>query len=364
MKKTLYCVLALLLAALFTGCLESVPTPDAEETAPAEVTPQQSAMESEISACLSALGNNVELTLCGGEEIEYIPGSEWGFAGDTWRIHEPYMPYDRLKELIASQLLPLGYTETANSFGNVYALNAGFRKIGLTLHYYDEDASSYTINLTNADEDYSAKYISEMQAEMPTVIAGNDARDAFPANFRICWTRHDDSRATLVRLDESLHLAIESASGAAEHYAAISGDSGFEYYKRTESGVTGKSDKREFEKQLNMLLDAEGSAEYPCASTWLQMCRDYLDNESDGKACTAHRISANMEKKKSVIIAGVECEVVFRDEIFSGCDEEFAFDPETGLLFRYGTEGDDNTIEYKYLVTEYTDAPASLSFFD
>lgn len=59
-------------------------------------------------------------------------------------------------------------------------------------------------------------------------------------------------------------------------------------------------------------------------------------------------------------IAGVDCEVVCSDGLFS--QQEFAFDPIAGVLFRAGsrTSGEGEEMGCSYTVTEYSDSSAAL----
>jgi hypothetical protein len=75
-------------------------------------------------------------------------------------------------------------------------------------------------------------------------------------------------------------------------------------------------------------------------------------------------LSENLELLGTENIAGVECDVVGSDNLFAKF--EYAFDPVTGLLFRFGWLSKDGTTEeipYSYTVTEYTDAPATLGLY-
>ncbi len=391
MKKLIALLLSMLLLVAVFGCSNSNSHNDGDSdsdkvtTAPTDPsTPDnpivvgdvssQADVENAIVAYLSIFGVN-SISLCGGTGYSYKPADEYGFFSDTWTITDPDMGYSELSAHISDQLLPLGFTENFTLWGNTWTKKVGFKNVGLTLGYIEEGDNEYEFSLTHAPSFYTAAYIAESSANMPVIIEGDSALDAFPENFSITWRMSYGLKQTICRYNGSWFFCYDSTeqedySGSVSYTAAVlQSDGSYCYYMWGGSDSTprqtdnlGYSNKT-LEEYLEDYVDKEA---YDSAgiSTYLQMCKDYNLGSSFGPTNYHYGLGENIVMTDSVVIAGVTCQVLYNSSLWS--EYEFAFDPQTGLLFRYSenTDSDSSTpMEVLYEVIDYTDSPTSLGTF-
>ncbi len=228
----------------------------------------------------------------------------------------------------------------------------------------------------NSPVDASPATMGDSLSEDVKIIPGASALDAFPANFSITWTDVTEGSRTLLRKDGSWYTCVDMRDAKPDyqretidfHVAVIQPDGSYTYYgSDSEEGST-YQEKARFDSSNETLdsfledrfaLDLIGATEFGTPSTWLQMCKDYEDG-TPGTTSIRFIISKLMKKQKTEVIAGVPCDVVLYDGGFMG-SKEYAFDPETGILFRFGAKRDqESEMEYTYTVTEYTVNPATL----
>ena len=389
MKKILILILAVILALSLCSCFGD----DAPETSggqngesggevggesggnpptDAAGSVSQAAMEQRVASLLSAIGGPSSISLCDGE-ISYTPGSDWGMAGDMWTIKSPTVVRSALAESLKSQLESKGFYEKLSLFGTVYALHAGVEDIGLTLFYGEDDESEITILMTHASEDYSQSYISAREGEMPAIIAGDNAVNAFPDTFKISW-EVTDTVYTLSRRDGKdwyygyVIAADEDSDEFTFSMAALAqSDGSYKYYEWSNYEPDGYEDEIEsfssyggdIEGLLSSVLDYDGMAG-PGPSTWLQMSKDYENNTTS--AYMRRTINSSMKVTGNENIGGVECQVISYEGW--GQTTEYAVDASTGVLFRFGETDYDGNMEYSYTVTDYSTSTDVFSVFN
>jgi len=201
------------------------------------------------------------------------------------------------------------------------------------------------------------------------IIPGDNAMDILPENFSITWKNEDDYHSTVTRKDGSWYYSYENRFNDLTYYSAaiIQSDGSFKNYEWDSENTTPiqrewfTSSYATADDLMIDLFDFNGYTESGTLSTWLQMCKDYKAGKKCD-ACTRFYISDNMVKTGSEVIAGVTCDVVSVGGVFSS--QEYSYDPETGMLFRFGSKGSGGGgMTYSFTVTEYTDSPATLGTY-
>ena len=328
-------------------------------------------MEQAVAAYLAAIGGPSAITLLGGSEIEYTPYSEWSFfGGDMWEVEDPDVSADDLTASLSAQLEPLGFTKGSSLFGPQWTIKAGAQNLGLMLQYDEDDMC--TVWMTHAPEAYSASYIAEMEAQMPTIIPGENALDALPENFSITWAHAWNGKVTLARKDGSWFYGTDESESTSDPYdtkfyqAAILQSDGSYLFYRWDSDDKSVGEPRDYflssgntlDEDIAEVLDFNGMNDRGSPSVWRQMSLDYQNGKQFGEANWRFVIGTGMVKMGTEVIAGVTCEVALSDSLFT--KQEFAYDPATGILFRTGKANSGDELEYTYTVIEYTDSPATL----
>jgi hypothetical protein len=200
-----------------------------------------------------------------------------------------------------------------------------------------------------------------------------------PDNFLITWETNYGYVTTLCRKDGSWYYGTQNKESEYKpetiyHSAAIlQSDSSFVYYDwysydksvgEPTSRFTGSYET--VDEALENILDFDGFSENGNPSSWLQMSKDFADSKQFGGAQMRMVIGSSLTKTGTEVIAGITCDVAHADMMFSL--QDIAYDPETGILFRYryvnkGGSGDDDKEPYTYTVTEYTANPSTLGAY-
>ncbi|MDR0380761.1 MAG: hypothetical protein LBH86_02015 [Oscillospiraceae bacterium] len=398
MKKIIGLALALTLALSLTACLgrgrvlpalnalngEGEGEAAAQANAGSGAQPAQAGsvsgkdMEQAIAQALSAIGGPSRITLCGGGSIKFEPANEWvGMWGDSWEISDPDMSHADLLESIDSQLTTAGFTKGGGLLGWQWTVHAGVQNIGLILG--NEEGDTITLYMTHFPNCYSAAYIAEQEAVMPKMIPAAWAMEVLPENFLIKWETKGGWLYTLARKDGSWLYASDGsqsdsdwASDYATYYAAVlQPDGSYQNYEYTDENMTPRerdwftSSNETVDDALLNILDYEyesGMSDSGNLSMWVQMCKDYADGTSSAQM--RFSITGSMVVLRTEEIAGVVCDVVGNEGggMF-GTEQEWAYDPTTGLLFRYSKDDDydsETPLDDFFKVVEYTDSPATL----
>jgi hypothetical protein len=338
----------------------------------------QSAMEKTVSERLSALGDPVSLTLCGGSSIEFEPENEiitmWG---DSWTIKDPNMSLADLRDSVDSQLTAAGFIKDYGLVGSKFVKKAGVKGIGVEIA---EDGSSIAIRMTHFAKDYNKEYIAAQEAIMPKIIPGISAEDVLPENFSITWKLSYGLKFSLIRKDGDWLYCSDSREeeGASDYSSAYynvaikQSDGSYKFYSYSQSNSDSApsapresehftSTAKDFKDTLNNILDCEdGYGMDYSLSTWLQMSKDYGKAAGTESANMRHEISENMTIAKTEEIAGVTCDVA--ESKGWGESREYAYDRETGVLFRYSVIANDEKKD-EFLVVEYDKNPSALGNF-
>jgi hypothetical protein len=333
-------------------------------------------MEKKVAAYLSAIGGPSSISLCGGGKIEFEPQNEWvSMWGDSWTIKDPKMSYEDLVESVNAQLTAAGFIKDYSMLGFKWVKKAGAQGIGVML---DKDGSAIAVRMTYFAKDYSMDFIKSQETVMPKIIPGISAEKALPENFSITWKTDYGYKRTLIRKDgDWLYCADSREENDADQYSSAyysvalaqgGGSYKFYQYSASMSGSTTKpresqnftTTASDFQTTLNNIFDCEyGYGMDLSISTWLQMSKDFADG-TNGKGNMRHKIPENMVITKTETIAGVTCDVAASESW--GPTYEYAYDPQTGVLFRYSKTESGNTTDY-LLVTEYSANPSALGNF-
>jgi hypothetical protein len=209
------------------------------------------------------------------------------------------------------------------------------------------------------------------------IIPGANALDAFYVNFSITWTTFG-TKYTLCRKGKDWFYASDyrqaenkdqfegsdrvhcSAFVAGEYYMWFEGDANAPGNPRERLGAYANG---LWDELLDEQLDYDGLDDFGSLSTWLQMCLDYT-NGVKLKANTKHFISDTMTLIGTEEIAGVMCDVVeYKTTSTFLTDYEYAYDPQSGILFRFRDLRREPADQIQFLVTDYTENPATLGTF-
>ena len=348
MKKriAIFLLITVLLCSLL-GC--------GKAEAPVQVEPQQVSrqeMEAAVAACLSAVGGPSAVQLCGGSRIEYTQGTD---TADKWVISGAELTAQTLLTSLKEQLSPYGFFEQVDSSSHRLVVRAGVDSIGLIIWNSAGEDGAVKLSLTHTTDCYSPDYLSSREAQMPTLIAGTSALEKLPENFEIQW----NSGSTLKRKDGSwLFSTVYSLEGRKWlrcSAALLQSDGSYRYVQWKKSEAVGQPSTRfttthnTLEDCLAEAFDTDGSNEYCSLSTWLQMCTDFEAGTTDTYWMDA--ITGDFVKAGETTIAGVRCQVVVCDNDWQY--SEYAFDPQTGILFRHVTKNYNGDKQTTFLVNKY-----------
>lgn len=326
-------------------------------------------MEIVVAKYLSAIGGPESISLCGGTSIEYIPGNEWGFAGDMWEITGPDLAYKDLKASLEEQLIAgAGFKRDYAMTGNIYYVPAGTEKLGLILWGWSEGEGTYTIQMSHTPESYAQSYIESARSAAPTVIGAANALEVLPESFELRWklfySEGETNEVCIARMDRKWYYHLAWDGGNIFKIAAVpDGTGGYEYFEWTDDesprsvGTERFSSYGSVDELLSQTFDFEGFTSTPGISTWLQMCKDYLDG-TPSENVVRFAIYSGMEKTGEENIGGHTCEIVTYDNW--GQTIKYIVEPETGLLFGYGESDYEGNMQDKYQVSVYTQDPSTL----
>lgn len=347
MKKRIAILLIVLLLAGLLGC--------GSAEAPAQAQSRQvseSEMETAVAAFLSALGGPSTVRLCGGSEIAYTPGSG---TADKWVISDSELTAEALFDALKEQLAPYGFFAQISSSSRRLVVRAGVDSIGLTVWNSAGQEGAVKLSMTHAADCYSPEYLSRCQEQMPALIAGKSALEQLPENFEIQW----NGGSTLRRKDGSwLSSTVYTLDGRKWlrcSAALLQPDGTYRYVQWNKSEAVGQVSVRftqthnTLEDCLDEAFDTDGSNEYCSLSTWLQMCTDFENGTTDTYWMDA--ITGDFIKAGETTIAGVRCQVVVCDNDWQY--SEYAFDPQTGILFRHVTKNYNGDKQTTFLVNKF-----------
>jgi hypothetical protein len=334
-------------------------------------------MERAVANYLSKIKGPSKITICGGEEIDFQPYQEdITLLGDTWRIHNPDISYDDLIKSLEKQLSKSKFIKVPALTGFKFILREGVQEMGIMV---TEEESVICVYMTHTPESYSGEFISVTKEVTPKIIPGENALFALPKNFHIEWSDHTKIKYSLTRKDGSFLYCYDAREAGsawktddAVYNAAILQKGGnFKYYEYTSADMTPKENSGFFpsgetiDESLAIILDFQngvGTNEFGSLSTWLQMCKDFKDGTAK-KWNSRFSIIESMSVLSKESIAGITCDVVTSGEKSTNFPEEFVYDPDTGLLFRYSIQDEEKTVTDHFIVNKYDNNPSSLDNF-
>jgi hypothetical protein len=335
-------------------------------------TVSNSAMESAVAAYLSNIGGPSSITLLSGSKIEYEPANEyWTGWGESWAISDPDISLDDLCASLESQLSDYGFMKDYGVMGYKYIIRAGSESIGVMVAM---DGSRLVIYMTHHPECYNSSWIADQNAGSPQFIPGDSALDVLPDNFLISWRLYYGYKYTIARKDGNwLYCSDGREADDANEYsrayysvAIKQSDGSYKFYRYTDAEMTPKESEYFTSTTASLedvvmgegIFDGIGFTSNGSLSTWLQMSKDHLEGTS---TISRFSVSSSMKLIGTENIAGVACDVV-ESGVFDFEKQDYAYDPATGILFRFGKIEND-TMVYQFEVTEFNLNPSTLGNF-
>jgi hypothetical protein len=199
------------------------------------------------------------------------------------------------------------------------------------------------------------------------IIPGKNALDALTTDFSFTWKTYTGLTQTLCRIGAdwfysydytNMNPGYEPDTDGIVYCAFVAGD----YYEWSPVSMDGLEEPKkrltsykDWDELLEDRLDYDGFDEFGSLSTWLQMSLDWT-NGGKRTANLKHIIQKEMEFKGKEEIAGVMCDVVLL------YDYEYAFDPDSGILFRF-TNLREKSNPVQFVVVEYDSNPEKLGAY-
>jgi hypothetical protein len=206
----------------------------------------------------------------------------------------------------------------------------------------------------------------ELDADIK-IIPGKNAMDGLKGDFSVSWVIYTGWSQTLCHIGANRYYCSDRTNDESRRdyeknvisYSALVSGKYYDwapiYMKGLEEPKTRLATYIDWDELLEDQLDYDGIDEYCGLSSWLQMSLDWT-NGTRHKVQRKHEIDTDMTFVGTEEIAGVMCDVV---KLF---DWEYAFDPNTGLMFRF-TDYREKSNPIRFLVTEYTDSPTELGTY-
>lgn len=330
-------------------------------------------MEAWIAARLSAIGGPSAISLFDGSSFDYTEDG-FIFSGDFWTVKGVTASMGEIESSLDSQLSQYGFVKSASLLGTNWYIRAGSEQMGFTLMKEGEEV---TVFMSHKTSEYNQEYIDAAVARMPDIIAGTSALDKLPENFKIVYNNVYDEEVTAIRLDGSWYFKtlnldpeeygyntyhayamILQADGSYVQYSYWSDDSN----PRWEND--GPVEQETLDGRIEYVFDADGNI--ASISTYLQICLEYQEGEDAfdffEQPSRDYSFSSSLVKTGTATVAGVSCVVATTDDIWSA-NQEFTYDPVTGILFKLREFGNNYPEEVKVEVKEFDTNPTSLGDF-
>ena len=329
-------------------------------------------MEKKIADTLKGVGGPSTISFFDGSKFEYTEGG-FLFDGDTWTVSGVTMSWSEIEAHLDSQLLSIGFKKASGFIDQKWYIDAGSEKMGFSIMFSDGEA---TITMTHATADYTQAYIDAAMAKMPDVIAGRTALDKLPENFKISYKAYDDEY-TAIRLNGSwffktVNLDPDDTSyyNTYHSYAYIlQGDGSYKQYSYSSvlNNPRWKDDGtvtlETLDGRIESFFDADGGR--VSISTYLQICLEKQEGEDAfdifEQPSRDYSFSSTLIKTGAATVAGVSCVVATTDDLFENF--EYTYDPQTGILFKLRSFGNNYPEEIRVEITEYDLNPTSLGDF-